>query len=296
MLPRLLEEHGISDKDIQFTDESLSFISNRYSREAGLRNFERNLAAIMRKRARKKADGEEGAWVIDVEKVEEVLGIPRYAVEEAELIPEIGVVTGLAWTATGGDLMVIEALRMPGSGRLTVTGQLGDVMRESVDAAFSYVRSRAAAIGIPDQAFKEYDVHVHLPAGAIPKDGPSAGISLTLAIASALSQRPVRRDVAMTGEVTLRGKVLAAYRAGLRQLIMPKSNEKDLRDVPDEVKKQVSFTFVATMDEVLRLTLLEAQPGDVPVSTERLESLPADSAANVPLTSETGTVITAESP
>ena len=185
LLPRLLEEHGISDKDMQFTDESLSFISNRYSREAGLRNFERNIAALMRKRARKKADGEEGAWVIDVDKVEEILGVPRYAVEEADIVPEIGVVTGLAWTATGGDLMVIEALRMPGSGRLTVTGQLGDVMRESVDAAHSYVRSRAAQVGIPDQAFKEYDIHVHLPAGAIPKDGPSAGISLTLAIASA---------------------------------------------------------------------------------------------------------------
>jgi ATP-dependent Lon protease len=295
MLPRLLEEHGISDKDIQFTDESLSFISNRYSREAGLRNFERNLAAIMRKRARKKAEGEEGAWVIDAEKVEEILGIPRYAVEEAEMVPEIGVVTGLAWTASGGDLMVIEALRMPGAGRLTVTGQLGDVMRESVDAAFSYVRSRATSLGIPDSAFKEFDVHVHLPAGAIPKDGPSAGITLTLAIASALSQRPVRRDVAMTGEVTLRGKVLeiggvkekvlAAYRAGLRQLIMPKSNEKDLRDVPDEVKKQIAFTFVATMDEVLRLALMPAvnegsSDGRAPASAS------SETYTAVPITSE----------
>src|SRR5678809_909834 len=169
LLPRLLEEHGISDKDIQFTDESLSFISNRYSREAGLRNFERNIAAIMRKRARKKAEGEEGAWIIDVEKVGELLGVPRYAVEEAEKEPEIGAVTGLAWPATGGELMTIECLRMPGAGRLTVTGQLGDVMRESVDAALSYVRSRAAQIGIPEAAFKDYDVHVHLPAGAIPK-------------------------------------------------------------------------------------------------------------------------------
>ncbi|MBA3673309.1 MAG: endopeptidase La, partial [Gemmatimonadaceae bacterium] len=208
LLPRLLEEHGISDVDIQFTDESLSFISNRYSREAGLRNFERNLAAIMRKRARKKAEGEEGAWVIDAEQVEKYLGIPRYAVEEVDTLPEIGVVTGLAWTSTGGDLLVIEALRMPGAGRMTVTGQLGDVMRESVDAAYSYVRSRASAIGIPDSVFRDFDIHVHLPAGAIPKDGPSAGIGLTLAIASALSQRPVRRDLAMTGEVTLRGKVL----------------------------------------------------------------------------------------
>src|SRR3954462_7543264 len=266
LLPRLLEEHGITDKDIQFTDESLSFVSNRYSREAGLRNFERNLAAIMRKRARAKAEGEEGAWVIDNEKVEEVLGIPRYAVEEAEKVPEVGVATGMAWTATGGDLMIIEALKMPGTGRLTVTGQLGDVMRESVDAAFSYVRSRAAAIGIPDSAFKEFDIHVHLPAGAIPKDGPSAGITMTLAIASVLSARPVRRDLAMTGEVTLRGKVLeiggvkekvlAAYRSGLRQIIMPKSNEKDLRDVPEEVRTHMAFTFVERMDEVLHLALL----------------------------------------
>jgi len=271
LLPRLLEEHGITDKDIQFTDESLSFISNRYSREAGLRNFERNLAAIMRKRARRKAEGEEGAWVIDLEKVEEVLGIPRYAVEEAEKMPEVGVATGLAWTATGGDLMTIEALRMPGTGRLTVTGQLGEVMRESVDAAYSYVRSRAAQLGIPDTDFREYDLHIHLPAGAIPKDGPSAGITLTLTIASTLSGRPVRRDVAMTGEVTLRGKVLeiggvkekvlAAYRAGLREVIMPKSNEKDLRDVPAEVKENMAFTFVERMDEVLHLALLPAPLG-----------------------------------
>src|SRR5438067_1398283 len=246
LLPRLLEEHGITDKDIQFTDESLSFVSNRYSRESGLRNFERNLAAIMRKRARAKAEGEEGAWVIDNEKVEEVLGIPRYPADEAEKSPEIGVVNGLAWTSNGGELMIIEALRMPGQGRLTVTGQLGDVMRESVDAAMSYVRSRAQQLNIDEKDFRESDLHIHLPAGAIPKDGPSAGITLTLAIASVLSRRPVRRDVAMTGEVTLRGKVLeigglkekilAAYRAGLREVILPKSNEKDLRDIPDEVK------------------------------------------------------------
>jgi len=273
LLPRLLEEHGISDKDIQFTDESLSFISNRYSREAGLRNFERNLAAIMRKRARKKAEGEEGAWVIDLDKVEEILGIPRYAVEEAEKVPEVGVVTGLAWTSTGGDIMVIEALRMPGTGRMTVTGQLGDVMRESVDAAYSYVRSRAVQLDIDDKVFRESDLHVHLPAGAIPKDGPSAGITLTLAIASVLSGRPVRRDVAMTGEVTLRGKVLeiggvkekvlSAYRAGIREVILPKSNEKDLRDVPQEVRDNMAFTFVEKMDEVLHLALLPPVSPDV---------------------------------
>ncbi|HTA74213.1 MAG TPA: endopeptidase La [Gemmatimonadaceae bacterium] len=268
MMPRLLEEHGITAQDLQFTDEVLGFISNRYSREAGLRNFERNLAAIMRRRARRKAEGEEGAWIIDVAKVEEILGVPRYAAEEAEKEPEIGAVTGLAWTSTGGDLMSIEALRMPGTGRLTVTGQLGDVMRESVDAAYSYVRSRAAALGVEDKEFKETDLHIHFPAGAIPKDGPSAGLAVTLAIASVLSRRAVRRDLAMTGEVTLRGKaleiggvkekVLAAYRAGLREVILPKGNEKDLRDVPPEVRSNMTFTFVSSMDEVLRLTLLPA--------------------------------------
>jgi ATP-dependent Lon protease len=294
LLPRLLEEHGITDKDIQFTDESLSFISNRYSREAGLRNFERNMAAIMRKRARAKAEGEEGAWVIDVEKVEEILGIPRYAVEEAEKVPEVGVVTGLAWTSTGGDIMLIEALRMPGTGRMTVTGQLGDVMRESVDAAYSYVRSRAEQLGIDDSVFRENDLHIHLPAGAIPKDGPSAGITITLAIASALSARPVRRDVAMTGEVTLRGKVLeiggvkekvlSAYRAGLRQVIMPKANEKDLREVPDEVRKNMVFTFVERMDEVLHLALLppvSESLADEAVA-ETTPEITADHAASTP--------------
>ncbi len=268
LLPRLLVDHGISDRDIQFTDETLAFIANRYSREAGLRNFERNLAAIMRKRARKKADGEEGAWIVDIPMVNEVLGVPRYTVEEAEMEPEIGAVTGLAWTATGGDLMQIEALRMTGTGRLIVTGQLGDVMRESVDTAYSYVRARAKALGIAGDEFKDTDVHIHFPAGAIPKDGPSAGAAVTLAIASVLSRRPVRRDLAMTGEVTLRGKVLeiggvkekvlAAYRAGLREVMMPKSNEKDLRDIPVEVREAMKFTLVADMNDVLREALLPA--------------------------------------
>ena len=181
--------------------------------------------------------------------------------------------------------MLIEALRMPGQGRMTVTGQLGDVMRESVDAAYSYVRSRASQLGIEESVFRENDLHIHLPAGAIPKDGPSAGITLTLAIASALSGRPVRRDIAMTGEVTLRGKVLeiggvkekvlAAYRSGLREIIMPKSNEKDLRDVPDEVRKNMSFVFVERMDEVLRFALLE------PVSEELADEVQPEPSAGI---------------
>src|SRR5664279_4245725 len=271
LLPKLFEEHGITDKDLQFTDEMLGLISSGYSREAGLRGFSRNIAAIMRKRARKKADGEEGAWVADLAMVEEVLGSPRYAKDEADTEPEIGTATGMAWTSTGGDLLVIEALKMPGTGKLTITGQLGDVMRESVHAALSYVRSRATQLAIPDTMFKDYDIHIHLPAGAIPKDGPSAGITVTLAIASALAERPVRRDVAMTGEVTLRGKVLevggvkeklmAAYRAGLREAILPKANEKDLREIPEEVRTNMSFTFASNMDEVFRLALLPPAPG-----------------------------------
>src|SRR6476469_7892757 len=170
LLPRLLEEHGITDKDLQFTDETLGFISSRYSREAGLRNFERDIAAILRRRARKKAEGEQGAWIVDNAMVIDILGNPRYTLESAEQEPEIGVVTGLAWTATGGDLMLIEALGMPGGGKLPVTGQLGNVMRESVDAAYSYVRSRADLLGIANEEFRESDLHIHFPAGAIPKD------------------------------------------------------------------------------------------------------------------------------
>src|SRR6267378_3402952 len=260
LLPRLLEEHGITDKDMQFTDEVLGFISNRYSREAGLRNFERNIAALMRKRARRKADGEEGAWIVDNAMVNDILGNPTYTLEDAEQEPEIG----------------------------AVTGQLGDVMRESVDAAYSYVRSRAHTLGVDDIEFKECDLHVHFPAGAIPKDGPSAGAAVTLAIASVLSRRPVRRDIALTGEMTLRGKVLeiggvkekvmAAYRAGLRQVLLPKANEKDLRGIPDEVVNSMTFTFVSTMDDIIHLALLPKPPGTLADAAEPHGDVPAKNA------------------
>jgi len=282
LMPRLLDEHGITDLDLQFTDESLALIANRYAREAGLRSFERQLAAVMRKRAKRKAEGETGAWIVDQARIEDVLGPPRWAPEEAEQEPEIGTVTGLAWTSNGGELMTIEALLMPGKGKLTVTGQLGDVMRESVDAASSYVRSRAKALRVADPEMKESDLHVHFPAGSVPKDGPSAGVAVTLAIASVMSRRPVRRDVAVTGEVTLRGKVLeiggvkekvlAAYRAGLRTVVLPAANAKDLRDLPDEVRNAVTFRTVSTMDEVIEAMLLPMRPNgfaeDLPLFDE----------------------------
>jgi ATP-dependent Lon protease len=257
----------------------------------------------MRRRARRKAEGEEGAWIVDTDRVTEILGNPRYTLEEADQEPEVGVVTGLAWTATGGDLMLIEALRMSGSGRLTVTGQLGSVMRESVDAAYSYVRSRADMLGIAESEFKDSDLHVHFPAGAIPKDGPSAGAAVTLAIASVLSRRAVRRDTALTGEVTLRGKVmeiggvkekvLAAYRAGLRHVIMPAENEKDLRDIPDEVRAKMTFTFVSTMDEVIHLMLLQ-QPGLVLADSAPKRGTPRKQQPIAADESETETTISAE--
>jgi ATP-dependent Lon protease len=292
LLPRLLADHGLTAEDLAIDAAMLGHVASRYSREAGLRNFERSLAALMRKRARRKAEGEAGCWTIDVPRIEDVLGAPRFSPEAAELEPEIGAVTGLAWTATGGDLMTIESLTMPGSGKLTVTGQLGDVMRESVDAAYSYVRSRARALAIDERDFRELDVHLHFPAGAVPKDGPSAGIAVTLALASALARRPVRRDLAMTGEVTLRGKVLeiggvkektlAAYRAGLREVLLPKANEKDLRDIPEEVRRTMVFTFVQSMDDVLRLALLPVPAAPADRAVMELPPRPASTVRPLP--------------
>jgi ATP-dependent Lon protease len=266
MLPKLIAAHGLVEDDVAFNEEGLFFLARGYARDAGLGAMSRVLATLLRTRARAKAQGELGRWDFTSDRMEELLGLPRYVATPAESAPEVGVVTGLAWTASGGELMFIEALKMPGTGRLIITGMLGDVMRESVSAAFSYVRSRGDALSIPESSFKEFDVHVHFPVGAIPKDGPSAGIAVTLAIASTLSHRPVRHDTAMTGEVTLRGKVLevggvkekvlAAYRAGIRRVILPRGNERDLREVPRDVRDNMSFEFVQRMDDVVRTALL----------------------------------------
>jgi ATP-dependent Lon protease len=265
LLPCILQEHGLG-KDARFPREALTFLAYGYARDSGMGLMRRALETLLRTRARAKAQGDESVWIFDASRIESILGLPRYTPTAAEISPEIGVVTGLAWTAAGGELMFIEALRMPGSGRLIITGMLGEVMRESVNAAYSYVRSRGRDLGITEDDFRESDVHVHFPVGAIPKDGPSAGIAVTLAIASTLANRPVRHDLAMTGEVTLRGKVLeiggvkekvlAAHRAGLREVILPAGNERDLRDVPEDVRNSIHFHFVERMDEVIRLALL----------------------------------------
>jgi ATP-dependent Lon protease len=266
LIPRLIEEHGLRPEDVTAEEDILPFLTRGYARDAGLGNLRRVLSALLRYAALRRSEGEPAPIRVTRGTVEEVLGSPRYPATEAESSPEVGVVTGLAWTASGGELMFIEALKMPGSGRLITTGLLGEVMRESVSAAYSYVRSRAEMLGIAAGAFDSCDVHVHFPVGATPKDGPSAGAAITLAIASSLSERPVRHDIAMTGEVTLRGrileiggvkeKILAAYRAGLREVILPTGNERDLRDVPDDVREGMTFHLVDRMDEVIELCLL----------------------------------------
>lgn len=266
LLPRLIAEHGLELADVHLTEDTLYHIVRGYARDSGLERTRRTLATLLRTRARAKASGEDGEWEFDTNRIEEILGPPRYVATPAESAPEVGVVTGLAWTAAGGELLFIEALTMPGTGRLIITGHLGDVMKESVNAAYSYVRSRAADLGIPDGDFGKIDVHVHFPVGAVPKDGPSAGAAVTLALASTLSGLPVRHDIAMSGEVTLRGKVLevggikekvlAAYRAGIREIILPAGNERDLRDVPESTRSKIDFYFVQGMDEVIELALM----------------------------------------
>ena len=286
LFPRIVAEHGLDPADVEVSDDTLLFLTRGYARDSGVGNLRRSLAAVMRALAAEKAAGTASKWTVTQQVIEEVLGYPRYSATPAEVAPEVGVVTGLAWTASGGELMFIEALKMHGTGRLIITGLLGDVMRESVSAAFSYVRSRADELGIDPRAFDENDIHVHFPVGATPKDGPSAGAAVTLAIASSLAERPVRHDVAMTGEVTLRGKILeiggvkektlAAYRAGIMEVILPTGNRRDLRDVPEDVREGMKFHFVDRMDQIFALTLLgeprvvrdepAAPPADAPVA------------------------------
>jgi ATP-dependent Lon protease len=265
LVPRQLSEHGLAPRDLVIQDEALRAIIRHWTLEAGVRGFVRQLATVCRKVARARAMGETRRHHVTVPKLEGYLGSRLYQPEMAGKDDEVGVAMGLAWTAAGGEILVVEALRMPGSGRVTLTGQLGEVMKESVQAAHSYVRSRADDLEIEAEAFSTSDIHIHFPAGGVPKDGPSAGMTVGLVIASVLSDRPVRHDVAVTGEVSLRGKVLvvggmrekalAAYRAGIRTLVFPAANVKDLDDIPADVRERLELVPVETMDQVFDLAL-----------------------------------------
>ncbi|MEO7192806.1 MAG: endopeptidase La [Vicinamibacterales bacterium] len=269
--PKAIEGTGLTEANLTFTEEAFQTVIQRYTREAGVRNLEREIASICRKVARKVVvEGPSASEKITAAKVTEYLGVPRFRPTLAEEKNEVGIATGLAWTEVGGEILVTEATLMPGRGKLTLTGKLGDVMQESAQAAMSWVRSRTGVLGIAADFNRRTDVHVHIPEGAIPKDGPSAGITLATAMVSALTGVPTRRDVAMTGEITLRGKVLpiggvkekllAAHRAGLMNIIMPKDNEKDLADIPKSVLDAMSVNLVETMDEVLKTALAGPLP------------------------------------
>jgi ATP-dependent Lon protease len=272
LIPRQIRENGLRATEISFTDEALCLIIRDYTREAGVRSLERQIGSICRKLATRVAEGRSESVTVEADHVSEYLGKPIYFFEAAERTEMPGVATGLSVTAVGGDILFIEATKMPGQKGLTMTGQLGEVMRESAQAALSYVRSQAERLGFAKDFFNENDIHIHVPAGAVPKDGPSAGVTIATALASLLTGRPVRADVGMTGEITLRGqvlpvggikeKVLAAHRAGLRTVILPKRNEKDLDDLPAEVRNQIEFVLVDRVDEVLSSALRNGHLSD----------------------------------
>ena len=271
LIPKQLDAHGITEKTLKFTDEAVRQITVQHTREAGVRNLEREIARLCRKIARELAESGNGsgrkAFQITPKNLDKYLGVPKFLPEEEMEKDYVGVATGLAWTEAGGDIIYIEATTMKGRGSLTLTGQLGDVMKESAQAAVSYVRSRAGRLGIKEDLFGKTDIHIHVPAGAIPKDGPSAGITMATAIASALMGKPVRKDMAMTGEVTLRGRVLpigglkekaiAAKRMGIRTILIPKRNTRDLEELPKYITGHMKFIPVETMDEVLAHALKE---------------------------------------
>lgn len=265
LLPKQLKEHGLSAESLDLSENTLREVIREYTREAGVRNLERELATICRKVAVELVRGKIQNVKVTVQNLHTYLGIPKFRYGLAEKENQVGVAMGVAWTETGGDVMPVEVTLMKGKGSLLLTGQLGDVMRESAQAGFSFIRSRGASLKIPDDFPEKMDVHIHVPEGAIPKDGPSAGITMATALVSALTGRPVRREVAMTGEITLRGhilpiggvkeKVLAAHRAGITTILLPRDNKRDLEDVPANVKRRLEFIFVDNMDQVLEEAL-----------------------------------------
>jgi ATP-dependent Lon protease len=268
LVPRQIRENGLRSNEIQLTTKALQLLIRDYTREAGVRNLERAIGGVARKVVIKVAEGHSGTTRVTPAAVREILGHPRFGYHEeiSERTDIPGVATGLSVTAFGGDVLFVEATQMPGGKSFQYTGQLGEVMQESARAAFSYIRSQAKALDIPDDYFEKHDIHLHVPAGAVPKDGPSAGVTMATALASLIARRPVRSNVAMTGEITLRGqvlpvggikdKILAAHRFGVDTVILPKRNEPDLEDVPEEVRKAMVFVMAERVEDVLQAALL----------------------------------------
>ena len=265
LVPRQLAEHGLKKTQLSISKKAMAAIIRNHTREAGVRNLERQIATICRRTARRIVEGRAKSVAVMPRNVKDFLGPTEFFHDVAERATDPGVAIGLAWTAAGGDILFIEATQMPGRGNLILTGSLGDVMRESAQAALSYLRSRATQLGIDPKLFEKSDIHIHVPAGAIPKDGPSAGVTMAVALASLLMRKPVKPELAMTGEITLRGKllpvggikekVLAAARSGVRTVVLPDQNRKDLAEVPAEIRKKMQFRFAKTIDAALKLTM-----------------------------------------
>jgi ATP-dependent Lon protease len=280
LVPRQTQENGLNPAQLKIKDEAIELIAGRYTREAGVRQLERNIGSVARKVALKIAQAQAESVTVDEADIRELLGPPRFYPELARKELPAGVATGMAWTEMGGEVLFIEATLLPGGRGLTITGQLGEVMQESARAAQSYLWSHAAEFGIDPEIFKGYGVHLHVPAGAIPKDGPSAGVTITSALASLYTGRRVRPDTSMTGEITLSGlvfpiggvkeKVLAAYRAGIRRIILPSRNEADVDDIPEDVRRELQIVFVSRIPEVLdaALEVLVANPPPPPVISD----------------------------
>jgi len=292
LVPKQMTNHGLKPSNIEFTDEAMTELVQAFTKEAGVRNLEREIANVMRKVARTVAEGRKRKTVVDRKKLIEYLGPPRWEYGELEAEDQIGSATGLVVTEVGGDIVAIEVTRMEGKEDFVLTGQLGDVMRESARAGLSWIRSHAPELGIRSDLFEKHTLHIHVPAGATPKDGPSAGITMATAMVSAFTGIPVRKDVAMTGEITLRGrvlpigglksKILAAHLAGAKMVILPKKNEKDLRDIPEEIRKSMKLVLVDSMDNVLEAALrrrpkpLVVEPTPATIPGKRAEEKPAE--------------------
>jgi len=272
LLPKQKKEHGLKEENLQISEQTIRDIINYYTRESGVRNLERELAALCRKTAKKIVEGKTKVVRINTKNLENYLGLKRYRYDKAQQKNEIGIATGLAWTSVGGDTLFIEVTTMKGTGKLVLTGQLGDVMKESARAGISYIRSKSEELGISEDFYQQMDIHIHIPEGAIPKDGPSAGVTMATAVVSALTKIPVDKNVAMTGEITLRGralpvggikeKVLAANRAGIKKVLLPKENEKDIEEIPENVRRKMKFVFVENMDQILEHALVREEKQD----------------------------------